>query len=89
MTKGQPYPACAAPDREAIQQDCSLIPVYQVGRESAKKYEYQHRPPLEGVIESNPWETVVGGGTTECAKTLRHLVAFRKLEHHINPSKQD
>ena len=68
VTKGQPYRACAAPDRESKQQDCSLNRCIQVGRKSAKKYGYQHRPPLEGVIESNAWETVVGGGTLECAK---------------------
>ena len=37
VTKGQPYRACAAPDRESKQQDCSLNRCIQVGRKSADK----------------------------------------------------
>ena len=48
VTKGQPYRACAAPDRESKQQDCNLNRCIQVGRKFAKKeHGYPHRPPLE------------------------------------------
>ena len=89
LTEGQPYRACAAPDTESKQQDCSLNRGIQVGRNSARKDGYQHRPPLDRVIESNAWKTVVGGETLECAKISRHFVAVHELEHYMNASKQD